>query len=72
VANRPRVIIHVAKLVDQNRWSGRQQGSNYRRGCRGFPRRWSDVSPAVLLVKPSQPGMLFVPGSVIDSLASMV
>jgi len=39
------------------------QGSNYRRGCRGFPRHWSSVSPALLWLKASQPGMLFIPGT---------
>lgn len=36
------------------------QGSNYRRGCQGFPRHWSLFSPALLQPKPSQPRILFI------------
>ena len=37
------------------------QGSNYRQGCRGFPRHWSLLSPALLWPKTSQPGILLSP-----------
>jgi len=36
-------------------------------GCRGFPRHWSLLSQALLQPKPSQPGMLFIPGSGLHS-----
>jgi len=32
----------------QNSVKARHQGSNYRRGCRGFPRHWSFLSQALL------------------------
>ena len=55
--------------VDRDAVGAEGQCSNYRRGCRGYPRHsWSSVSPALLLVEASQPGMLFVPGSVIVRL----
>ena len=47
------------------------QCSNYGRGCRGFPRHWSLLSPALLEPKPSQPGILFIPGSARLCLTTM-
>ena len=47
------------------------QCSNYGPGCRGFPRHWSLLSRALLQPKPSQPGILFIPGSARLCLTTM-